>query len=159
MSHVAQLVEAQDYARRAVRRIVQDVMETEDVLQDAAMKALGALRRGAFRGESSLKTWFTTIAINQARMALRGRNGQASGRRVFVEVSPELEDGQLSPLRRAEQAQARDRLHAAIRSLAPQMQAEAWAWLAGEQLGEDRRRKSNRHHAKVRLRELLEGAR
>lgn len=49
---------------RAARGIVHDDAEAQDVVQEAYLRAFVALQ--TFRGESSLATWLTRIAINQA---------------------------------------------------------------------------------------------
>ncbi len=51
--------------------------EAEDVVQDAWAKALLALRRGEFAGESALKTWLYRIVLNQALNARRSRDRRA----------------------------------------------------------------------------------
>jgi RNA polymerase sigma-70 factor (ECF subfamily) len=56
---------------RAARSIVKDDTEAEEAVQDAYLRAYHALPR--FRGESSLATWLTRIAINQALERLRKR--------------------------------------------------------------------------------------
>src|SRR5262245_57306793 len=54
---------------RVVRSVVQDASEAEDVVQQAYVNALGSL--GSFRGDSSLPTWLTRIALNEALERLR----------------------------------------------------------------------------------------
>lgn len=54
---------------RVARGIVTDDAEAEDVVQETYVKAFAAL--GVFRGEASLLTWLTRIAINEARARLR----------------------------------------------------------------------------------------
>lgn len=49
---------------RAARGIVADDAEAQDVVQDTWLRAFTGL--AAFRGEASLATWLTRIAINQA---------------------------------------------------------------------------------------------
>jgi RNA polymerase sigma-70 factor, ECF subfamily len=49
---------------RAARGIVRDDSEAEDVLQEAYVRAFGAL--GTFRGDAALSTWLTRIVINEA---------------------------------------------------------------------------------------------
>ena len=50
-------------------RITASVSDAEDIVQDTYIKALEKLN--TFRGESSLKTWFFTIASNLAKDNLR----------------------------------------------------------------------------------------
>ena len=47
------------------------VMDAEDVVQDAWVRATGAM--GRFRGDSSFSTWLTAIGLNAARDHLRRR--------------------------------------------------------------------------------------
>lgn len=60
---------------RIARGIVTDDAEAEDVVQETYVKAFAAL--GDFRGEASLLTWLTRIAINEARGRLRRRKRAA----------------------------------------------------------------------------------
>ena len=61
-----------------VARIIRDPKETEDVCQEAFIKAYGALT--LFRGESTFYTWLYRIAINTAKnyIIARGRRPPAS---------------------------------------------------------------------------------
>src|SRR5271154_5612913 len=54
-----------------VHRITRNSHDTEDVVQDAWMKAFVHL--GTFDGRSTFSTWLTRIAINSALMMLRKR--------------------------------------------------------------------------------------
>ena len=56
---------------RVARAIVANDDEAEDILQETYMRAYAALPR--FRGDSSLLTWLTAIALNEARGRLRRR--------------------------------------------------------------------------------------
>ena len=56
---------------RIARAVVSNDDEAEDVLQDAYLKAFGAI--GLFRGESGLNTWLTAITLNESRGRLRRR--------------------------------------------------------------------------------------
>jgi RNA polymerase sigma-70 factor (ECF subfamily) len=56
---------------RIARGVVRDDAEAEDVIQEAYTRAFAAL--GAFRGESSLFTWLTSVTLNEARGRLRKR--------------------------------------------------------------------------------------
>lgn len=60
-----------DSLRNRVFRIVRNREDTEDVVQEALLKAYKHL--GEFRGSSSFSTWLTRIAINSALMILRKR--------------------------------------------------------------------------------------
>jgi RNA polymerase sigma-70 factor (ECF subfamily) len=56
---------------RAARGIIGSEWEAEEVVQDAYVRAFGAL--AAFREEAALGTWLTRIVINEAQGRLRGR--------------------------------------------------------------------------------------
>jgi RNA polymerase sigma-70 factor (ECF subfamily) len=56
---------------RLVRAIVRDDSEAEDVVHETYIRAFTGLAK--FRGESSLRTWLTRIAINEAYGRLRRR--------------------------------------------------------------------------------------
>ncbi|HKR66173.1 MAG TPA: sigma-70 family RNA polymerase sigma factor, partial [Thermoanaerobaculia bacterium] len=56
---------------RTVRGIVRDEHEAEDVMQQAYVNAYTNLRQ--FEGRSSLATWLTRIAINEALARVRPR--------------------------------------------------------------------------------------
>lgn len=56
---------------RIARGIVRDDAEAEDVVQETYVRAYGAL--AGFRGESSLATWLTRIALNEAFTRVKRR--------------------------------------------------------------------------------------
>jgi RNA polymerase sigma-70 factor (ECF subfamily) len=56
---------------RVARGVVRDDAEAEDVLQEAYLRAYGAL--ADFRGDASLRTWLTRIVLNEALGRLRRR--------------------------------------------------------------------------------------
>ncbi|HEX5957113.1 MAG TPA: sigma-70 family RNA polymerase sigma factor, partial [Hyphomicrobiaceae bacterium] len=56
---------------RVARSVVKDDSEAEDVVQEAYVRAFGSL--GRFRGDSSLATWLSRIALNEALGRLRSR--------------------------------------------------------------------------------------
>jgi RNA polymerase sigma-70 factor (ECF subfamily) len=56
---------------RVARAILKDDADAEDVVQEAYLDAYRHI--GAFRGDASVATWLTRIAVNQALMRLRGR--------------------------------------------------------------------------------------
>jgi RNA polymerase sigma-70 factor (ECF subfamily) len=56
---------------RTARAILRDDAEAEEAVQDAYLKAFGAL--GSFRAESRLSTWLVRIAANEALMRRRRR--------------------------------------------------------------------------------------
>lgn len=56
---------------RTARAILRDDSEAEDVVQEAYLRAFAGL--DGFRGEASLSTWLTRIALNEALGRLRRR--------------------------------------------------------------------------------------
>src|SRR5689334_3823279 len=56
---------------RAARAIVRDDAEAEDVVQETYVRAFSAL--DGFEGRSSVSTWLTRIAVNEALGRLRRR--------------------------------------------------------------------------------------
>jgi RNA polymerase sigma-70 factor (ECF subfamily) len=71
-----------NYFMRTAASILRNAADAEDVVHTAFCSAWKAI--ATFRGESSLKTWFTRIVTNTALMALRKSN-----RTVFLEDNPE----------------------------------------------------------------------
>jgi RNA polymerase sigma-70 factor, ECF subfamily len=57
---------------RTARAILHDDAEAEDALQEAYIKAYGAI--GSFRGEAKVSTWLARIVANEALQRLRKRN-------------------------------------------------------------------------------------
>ena len=57
---------------RTARAILHDDAEAEDVLQEAYIKAYGAM--GSFRGDAKVSTWLARIVANEALQRLRKRN-------------------------------------------------------------------------------------
>jgi RNA polymerase sigma-70 factor, ECF subfamily len=56
---------------RAARSVLRDDAEAEDVVQEAYLRAFRGL--AGFRGDASLSTWLTRIALNEALGRLRRR--------------------------------------------------------------------------------------
>src|SRR5438067_2420350 len=52
------------YLYRVVRSVLADGNEAEDVVQETFIRAFTGL--GKFRGDASLRTWLTRIALNEA---------------------------------------------------------------------------------------------
>ena len=69
---------------RTARSILRNDADTEDVLQEAYLRAWRAL--GSFREEARLSTWLVRIVINEALGRLRRR-----GARVVVPLDPTLD--------------------------------------------------------------------
>jgi RNA polymerase sigma-70 factor (ECF subfamily) len=73
---------------RALRAFLRDEAEIEDVMQQAWVRAYGALAQ--FRGEARFSTWLVRIALNEARGRLRRQGG-------VVALAPAHEDGEPGP--------------------------------------------------------------
>lgn len=112
---------------RAARGIVADDGEAQDVVQETYLRAFVGLE--AFRGEASLGTWLTRIAINQALGQQR-----KLGRLVAWEDDPATQESEMSasdhpsnradamapsPEQEAAQRQMRRRLEEAVDALTP----------------------------------------
>jgi RNA polymerase sigma-70 factor (ECF subfamily) len=78
---------------RAARSIVKDDAEAEEAVQEAYLRAYHALPQ--FRGDSSLATWLTRIAINQALERLRKRRRELAS--VALDNVIDLEQHTLMP--------------------------------------------------------------
>lgn len=63
--------QAKGQLKSFVFRITASVPDTEDIIQDTYVKA--SVKLDTFKGESSLKTWFFTIASNLAKDHLRAK--------------------------------------------------------------------------------------
>lgn len=103
---------------RLVRTYLRNDDDVAEAVQDTFVQALKALPR--FRGAAGLATWLHRIAVNQALTTLRRRRRHpeeplsdvAETETGFVWAGASSED-------RAIDAQARERLHAAIATLPP----------------------------------------
>jgi RNA polymerase sigma-70 factor, ECF subfamily len=78
---------------RAVRAIVRQDAETEDVVQQAWLSAYRAL--GTFRGEASLRTWLTRIAVNEAYGHMRAK--QRRGEHFPLEAGEDMASSDRTP--------------------------------------------------------------
>ncbi len=58
---------------RVAARVIGDMSEAEDVVQESYISAYQALIQGQFDGRSHLTTWLRRIVINRSIDALRGR--------------------------------------------------------------------------------------
>ena len=68
---------------RLVRAVLRSNADAEDVLQEAYLQAFSQL--AGFKGEASLSTWLSRIALNAALMRLRAQKRQ---KRAAVETRP-----------------------------------------------------------------------
>lgn len=81
---------------RLVRAILGNDAEAEDAVQDTYIRAFAAL--DSFAGHSSLETWLTAIALNEARGRLRRRRDLASLADIAeTELSDAMEKHQTTP--------------------------------------------------------------
>jgi RNA polymerase sigma-70 factor (ECF subfamily) len=102
---------------RAVRAILRDDREAEDVMQQAYVSAYVHLRQ--FNGHARFSTWLTRIAINEALARIR----RSRRYEPLDEGSPHAEafmtsDADLDPERRAASGELRALLESAIDGLA-----------------------------------------
>lgn len=73
-----------DVAFRVAVGILEDDDDAADAVQDAFMRAVGAL--DGFRGDARFRTWLLSVVVNQARSALRR---SARRRETPLEAVPE----------------------------------------------------------------------
>jgi RNA polymerase sigma-70 factor, ECF subfamily len=78
------VVTEKNHFLRIATSILRDQAEAEDVVHTSFCAAWMAMEQ--FRGESSMKTWFTRIVTNRALIALRKLRRKTT---VFLEDSPE----------------------------------------------------------------------
>ena len=106
---------------RTARAILHDDAEAEDVLQEAYIKAYGAI--GSFRGEAKLSTWLARIVANEALQRLRKQNRRNAIVPLHssdaIEEVNEIPEGSMSktPERSAERAEVRKLLEKRIDAL------------------------------------------
>lgn len=101
---------------RAVRSVLRDEAECEDVMQQAWLSAYAHL--GGFAGEASLATWLVRIALNAALGRLRGPERRLD----FVDVAVVEEEAVSDPVHPERRAAAREAvalLERAIDALPP----------------------------------------
>ena len=73
---------------RAVRAILRDENETEDVMQDAYVRAYQHLKQ--FAGRSQFSTWLTRIAVHEAFARLRQRGHMTQLDEVSLEADTSI---------------------------------------------------------------------
>jgi len=71
---------------RTARAVLRNDSEAEDAVQEAYVRAYGKL--GDFRGDSSLSTWLTRIALNEALGRIRKRRPSEELSAVDEETAP-----------------------------------------------------------------------
>ena len=92
---------------RAVRAIVRDESEAEDVMQDAYVRAYIHLKQ--FAGKAKFSTWLTRIAVHEALARLRNR-------RRYDEPGPTLETSE-DPMDRLPSPESTPEAHLQTREL------------------------------------------
>jgi RNA polymerase sigma-70 factor (ECF subfamily) len=107
---------------RVARSVVHDDSEAEDVVQEAYVRAFGSLDQ--FRGDASLATWLTRIALNEALGRLRRQrptveleilDAEPSGKSQVIPFP--LMPADIDPERAAAQRQIRNLIEGAIDDL------------------------------------------
>lgn len=107
---------------RVARSVVHDDSEAEDVVQEAYVRAFGSLDQ--FRGDASLATWLTRIALNEALGRLRRQrptveleilDAEPSGNSQIIPFP--LMSADIDPERAAAQRQIRNLIEGAIDDL------------------------------------------
>jgi RNA polymerase sigma-70 factor (ECF subfamily) len=94
---------------RAIRAILRDDAETEDVMQDAYVRAYANLAQ--FAGNAKFSTWLTRIAVHEALARLRKR-----GRWEQADMEPHR-SSEPDPERQAGAAEIRAELESAVDAL------------------------------------------
>ena len=71
-----------NYLRGGVYRIVGNAADTDDVIQDALLRAWS--KADSFRGEADLRSWVYRIAVNCAFDLIRERERRSEARQQYV---------------------------------------------------------------------------
>ena len=79
------------YLRGGVFRIVGNAADTDDVIQEALIRA--CRRINSFRGDAELRSWVYRIAMNCAVDLLRERKRRAEANGKYAATPPESKDG------------------------------------------------------------------
>ncbi|MBX6366875.1 MAG: RNA polymerase sigma factor [Rhodospirillales bacterium] len=95
---------------RVARSILSNDSDAEEALQEAYIRAFSGI--AGFKGEASLATWLTRIAINEALMRLRRRRESAP-----IEEGLALPDSRPSPEQNAARRELRALVERALDSL------------------------------------------
>ncbi len=112
---------------RVARGIVNTDADAEEVVQETYLTAF--TRLDEFRGDARFSTWITRIAVNTARMRLRGAGSRTQPFDTVQEPPPMKErvvnfpgvDDQESPYDRAGREQFRQMLESAVTNLPPEL--------------------------------------
>ena len=112
----------------SVQRILNNPTLTDDVVQEAFIKAHRDIRR--FEGQSQLGTWLYRIAVNQSLDTIRKRQRSDRWLSFFAPVSddenqPVMPEGQVPPVVSAglESAELRDTIYEAMGELSVEHRA------------------------------------
>jgi len=100
---------------RLAARMLGNVVDAEDVVQEAYVKAYRALTSGEFDGRANVSTWLYRIVTNQAIDAMRGRARRPK--------PTDTADESISDLASAEQQMALAELHDFMSELPPDQRA------------------------------------
>jgi RNA polymerase sigma-70 factor (ECF subfamily) len=122
---------------RLVRAIVGDDLAAEDIVQETYVSAFAGL--GGWRGDASLSTWLSRIALNEALAYVRRRQHTVAFDETAEDSSPTGAFDHLqnpSPEAVAAHAEIRHLLERAIDNLAPQFRS-VFMLRAVEQLSVD----------------------
>jgi RNA polymerase sigma-70 factor, ECF subfamily len=102
---------------RIARAILRDDAESEDVIQDAYVRAYQHLDQ--FAGDAPFANWLTSIAVHEAlrRLRLRNRNQQLDGLDHDEEGAMTIVETSLDPEQRASAGELRQLLEEAVLDL------------------------------------------
>lgn len=98
-----------------VLRFVADEDEAREVTQDAFLRAWRSI--GSFEGRARFSTWLYRIAINEAKRRAGKRAVAGQPESLDAEGIPDAPDWSEAPQARFEQAELREALEVAVRSL------------------------------------------
>jgi RNA polymerase sigma-70 factor (ECF subfamily) len=157
----------QDRLYPTVLRLCGCAEDAHDLLQEAFLRAFERL--GSFHGESSFYTWIYRIAVNLALSDRRRKKAAFRRRQTRRDdsIDPADDPSQTDPALPLERAERDDRVHEALKALAPDHRAvvvlkdldglryEEIAATLGIPVGTVR---SRLHRARSELRERLRGA-
>lgn len=148
--------------RRAVRAVLRDQDEVEDVVQQAFVQAFTAL--GGFSGSATFAAWLTRIAVNEA--LLRTRRCRRADRAALA-LAASSEDPVRTPEQEAERRERLRRLEDALLTLPASrrellllvIEGESHAAIAGRLGIRESAAKLRVHRARQALRSALRSGR